>query len=42
MPEIILPSTFEGLLAAFEPYLYAPSYRTFQILVAGWVHCMSR
>ena len=34
MPEIILPSTFVGLLAAFEPCFHAPSYRTFRWLVA--------
>jgi hypothetical protein len=42
MPEIILPSTFVGLLVAFEPCFTAPSYRTFSLLVAGWVHCQGR
>lgn len=42
MPEIILPSTFVGLLVAFEPCFHAPSYRTFQLLVAGWIHCLGR
>src|SRR3954453_14188567 len=42
MPEIIVPSTFVGLLVAFEPCFTAPSYRTFSLLVAGWVHCQGR
>ena len=42
MPEIILPSTFVGLLVAFEPCFSAPSYRTFGLLVAGWIHCLGR
>jgi hypothetical protein len=42
MPGIILPSTFVGLLVAFEPCFSAPSYRTFSLLVAGWVHCLGR
>jgi len=42
MPEIILPSPMVGLLAAFEPCFSAPSYRTFRLLVAGWIHCLGR
>src|SRR3712207_1110322 len=42
MPDIIVPSTFAGLLAAFEPCFTAPSYRTFGLLVAGWIHCLGR
>lgn len=42
MPDIILPSTFVGLLVAFEPCFHAPSYRTFSLLVAGWIHCRGR
>src|SRR5262249_23773322 len=42
MPEIILPSTLVGLLVAFEPCFTAPSYRTFRLLVAGWIHCPGR
>ena len=42
MPEMILPSTMVGLLAAFEPCFHAPSYRTFSLLVAGWIHCLGR
>jgi hypothetical protein len=42
MPESILPSTFVGLLVAFEPCFTAPSYRTFGLLVAGWIHCLGR
>jgi DDE superfamily endonuclease len=42
MSEIILPSPFVGLLVAFEPCFSAPSYRTFRLLVAGWIHCLGR
>ena len=42
MPAIILPSTFVGVLGAFEPCFHAPSYRTFGLLVAGWIHCLGR
>ena len=42
MPEIILPSTFVSLLVAFEPCFQASSYRTFRLLVAGWIHCLGR
>src|SRR5215208_323987 len=42
MPGIILPSPMVGLLAAFEPCFTAPSYRTFRLLVAGWIHCLGR
>src|SRR5438874_6426035 len=42
MPEINLPSTMVGLLVAFEPCFHAPSYRTFSLLVAGWIHCVGR
>src|SRR5436305_8943072 len=42
MPGIVLPSTFAGLLVAFEPCFHAPSYRTFSLLVAGWIHCVGR
>src|SRR5215218_9944394 len=42
MPEIILPSPFVGLLVAFESCFHAPSYRTFGLLVAGWIHCLGR
>jgi hypothetical protein len=42
MPEVILPNTFMPLLAAFEPCFHAPSYRTFSVLVAGWIHCLGR
>src|SRR5918995_766201 len=42
MPEIILPSTFVGVLVAFEPCFHAPSYRTFRLLLAGCVHCLGR
>lgn len=42
MPNIIVPETFLPLLAAFEPCFTAPSYRTFCLLVSGWVHCVGR
>src|SRR3954471_14022626 len=42
MPEIILPSTMVSLLVAFEPCFSGPSYRTFGLLVAGWIHCLGR
>src|SRR5215212_9082310 len=42
MPEVIVPSTFGGVLVAFEPCSSAPSYRTFSLLVAGWIHCLGR
>ena len=42
MPEIILPSTMVSVLGAFEPCFTAPSYRTFSLLVAGWIHCLGR
>ncbi len=42
MPEVILPSTFVSLLVAFEPCFHAPSYRTFRLVVAGWIHCLGR
>jgi DDE superfamily endonuclease len=42
MPGAILPNTFVLLLAAFEPCFHAPTFRTFGLLVAGWVHCLGR
>src|SRR3954451_21689987 len=42
MPEIILPSGMVGLLAAFEPCFHAPTYRGFQLVLAGWIHCLGR
>src|SRR3954453_22513726 len=42
MSEVIVPSTMVRLLVAFEPCFTAPSYRTFSLLVAGWVHCQGR
>jgi hypothetical protein len=42
MPDIMLPSTFVGLLVAFEPCFHVPSYRTFGLLVAGWIQCQGR
>lgn len=42
MPAIILPETFVALLTAFQPCFHAPSYRNFQLVVAGWIHCLGR
>jgi DDE superfamily endonuclease len=42
MSEIILSSTLVSLLVAFEPCFSAPSYRTFSLVVAGWIHCLGR
>jgi hypothetical protein len=42
MPEIILPSAMVGLLGAFEPCFHAPTYRVFQLVVAGWMHGLGR
>ena len=38
----ILPESFGTLLAAFRPCFTAPSYRNFEAIVAGWVHCLGR
>src|SRR3954470_1657977 len=38
----ILPHSFVLLCAAFQPCFTAPTYRTFQALVAGWLHCPGR
>jgi hypothetical protein len=42
MSEVILPQSFLVLCAAFQPCFTAPSYRTFQWLVTGWLHCPER
>ena len=42
MHEIILPDSFLPLLATFAPCFHGPSYRNFQLLVAGWIHCLGR
>lgn len=42
MPEVIVPPAFLPLLAAFQPCFTAPSYRTFCLLLAGWIHCAGR
>jgi hypothetical protein len=42
MFEVILPHSFVLLCAAFQPCFTAPTYRTFQWLVAGWLHCPGR
>jgi hypothetical protein len=38
----IVPESFVGLLAAFTSCFGAPSYRTFELLIVGWVHCLGR
>ena len=38
----IVPESFVGLLAAFASCFGAPSARTFELLVVGWVHCLGR
>jgi hypothetical protein len=42
MPAGIVPESFLGLLAAFATCFGAPSYRAFELLVVGWVHCLGR
>jgi DDE superfamily endonuclease len=42
MPERIVPESFLALLATFEGCFGAPSYRNFERLVVGWVHCLGR
>ena len=42
MPAGIVPESFLGLLAAFAGCFTAPSYRNFELLVVGWVHCLGR
>ena len=42
MPAGIVPESFLGLLAAFAGCFTGPSYRTFELLVVGWVHCLGR
>jgi hypothetical protein len=38
----IVPESFVGLLTAFASCFGAPSYRTFEAVIAGWVHCLGR
>ncbi len=42
MFEMMVPSSMVALLVAFEPCFHAPSYRTFGLLVVGWIHCQGR
>jgi hypothetical protein len=42
MPELILPDPFIVFLASFASCFHAPSAANFQILVAGWIHCLGR
>src|SRR5688500_20118946 len=41
-PSAIVPDAFACLLGAFRGCFRAPSYRTFELLVVGWVHCLGR
>ena len=38
----IVPESFVGQLAAFAGCFGAPSYRNFELLVVGWIHCLGR
>jgi hypothetical protein len=38
----IVPESFIGVLAAFAGCFGAPSYRTFEAVIVGWVHCLGR
>jgi hypothetical protein len=40
MPIGIVPESFLGLLAAFAHCFGAPTYRNFELLIVGWVHCL--
>jgi hypothetical protein len=42
MPERIVPKSFRVLLGVFAGCFGAPSYRNFELLVVGWVHCLGR
>jgi hypothetical protein len=42
MPVGIVPESFLGLLTAFARCFGAPSYRNFELLIVGWVHCLGR
>ena len=42
MPLVMVPRSFVRLLTAFVPCFTAPSYRTFCMLVTGWVRCQGR
>jgi hypothetical protein len=42
MHGLMVPDTFVVLLAAFHPCFTAPSHANFQLLVAGWIHCLGR
>jgi hypothetical protein len=40
MPTEILPASFVGLVEQFAPVFTAPSFASFRVLVAGWVHAL--
>jgi len=42
MPERIVPESFRVLLGVFAGCFQAASYRNFELLVIGWVHCLGR
>jgi SRSO17 transposase len=42
MPPALVPESFQRVLAAFRGCFGAPTSRTFELVVAGWVHCLGR
>jgi hypothetical protein len=42
MPEWILPATFVSVLAEMRPCFTGPSFDSFRVLVAGWVHALGK
>ena len=42
MPERIVPESFRVLLGVLAGCFGASSYRNFELLVVGWVHCLGR
>lgn len=42
MHGLMVPDTFVVLLAAFQACFTVPSHANFELLVAGWVHCLGR
>jgi hypothetical protein len=42
MPEWILPATFVSVLAEMRPCFTGPSFDSFRVLIAGWVHALGK
>jgi hypothetical protein len=42
MPVRIAPEWFRVLLWAFVRCFESPSYRSFELVMIGWVHCLGR